>query len=42
MDSHYTGTEHLLLTLLMDPTARAILEQYGVQVDPLQYRLNKR
>ena len=38
--SHYTGTEHLLLTLVYDPTARAILDHYGVQVDNLQQRLS--
>jgi ATP-dependent Clp protease ATP-binding subunit ClpA len=37
--SHYTGTEHLLLTLIYDPASRAILDYYGVQVDSLQQQL---
>jgi ATP-dependent Clp protease ATP-binding subunit ClpA len=40
--SHYTGTEHLLLTLATDPAAQAILEHYGVQVVFLQQRLDPR
>jgi ATP-dependent Clp protease ATP-binding subunit ClpA len=37
--SHYTGTEHLLLTLATDPAAQAVLAYYGVQVEHLQQRL---
>ncbi len=37
--SHYTGTKHLLLTLVNDPATHSILEDYGVQVDNLQRQL---
>ncbi len=37
--SHYTGTEHLLLTLLLDPTGISMLEYYGVDTNAIRYRL---
>jgi ATP-dependent Clp protease ATP-binding subunit ClpC len=39
MGSHYTGTEHLLLTLLLDPTGISVMEQYGVHTDDMRRRL---
>lgn len=39
MGSHYTGTEHLLLTLLLDPSGISVLEQYGVDTGDIRHRL---
>ena len=39
MGSHYTGTEHLLLTLTLDPAGRAALQAYGVDTDWLGHQL---
>jgi ATP-dependent Clp protease ATP-binding subunit ClpC len=37
--SHYTGTEHLLLTLAQHPAGSAALRAYGVDVELLRQRL---
>lgn len=37
--SHYTGTDHLLLTLTSDANGRAMLQAYGVDPDALRERL---
>ena len=37
--SHYTGTEHLLLSLLLDPAGSIILERYGVKTEALHQLL---
>jgi ATP-dependent Clp protease ATP-binding subunit ClpA len=39
MGSHYTGSEHLLLTMLLDPSGISVLERYGVHTDEMRYRL---
>lgn len=39
MGSHYTGTEHLLLTLLLDPSGMSVLEKFGVSTEDLRRRL---
>jgi ATP-dependent Clp protease ATP-binding subunit ClpA len=39
LGSHYTGTEHLLLTLLLDPTGMSVLEHYGVDTGDMLQRL---
>jgi ATP-dependent Clp protease ATP-binding subunit ClpA len=38
--SHYTGTEHLLLALVLDGEGSALLVAYGIQLDDLYRRLN--
>jgi hypothetical protein len=35
LETHYTGTEHLLLALTLDPDGVALLEKYGVNRDSL-------
>ena len=42
MGSHYTGTEHLLLTLLLDPSGISAMEYYGVDTHDLRRRLEGR
>ncbi len=37
--SHYTGTEHLLLTLTTDETGRDLLRRYGIDADDLRGRV---
>lgn len=37
--SHYTGTEHLLLTLTADETGRDLLQRYGINADDLRARV---
>ncbi|MBI5667239.1 MAG: hypothetical protein HZC41_04455 [Chloroflexi bacterium] len=39
MGSHYTGTEHLLLTLAADDTGAALLHRYGINPDALRDHL---
>jgi ATP-dependent Clp protease ATP-binding subunit ClpC len=39
MGSHYTGTEHLLLTLLLDPSGLSAMEYYGADTHDLRVRL---
>ncbi len=39
MGSHYTGTEHLLLTLLLDPSGISAMEYYGADTHDLRIRL---
>jgi ATP-dependent Clp protease ATP-binding subunit ClpC len=39
MGSHYTGTEHLLLTLLLDPSGLSAMEYYGADTHDLRIRL---
>jgi ATP-dependent Clp protease ATP-binding subunit ClpA len=39
LGSHYTGTEHLLLTMTVDPIARAVLQRYRIDPLTLQQRL---
>jgi ATP-dependent Clp protease ATP-binding subunit ClpA len=39
MGSHYTGTEHLLLTLLLDPSGISAMEYYGADTHDLRVRL---
>jgi len=39
MGSHYTGSEHLLLTMLFDPSGISVLERYGVHTDDMRRRL---
>lgn len=39
LGSHYTGTEHLLLTLADDDRSAPILEAYGIAVDALRAQL---
>lgn len=38
-DSHYTGTEHLLLALVRDPQGRVVLQACGVRLDILEHHL---
>jgi len=38
--SHYTGTEHLLLTFTLDQAGILLLVTYGIKVDDLRSRLN--
>ena len=40
--SHYTGTEHLMLTLLADPAGESVLRTYGVNPDQLRMRLQSK
>jgi ATP-dependent Clp protease ATP-binding subunit ClpA len=40
--SHYTGTEHLMLTLLADPVGESVLRTYGVNPDQLRMRLQSK
>ncbi len=42
MGSHYTGTEHLLLALLNDPTGSRVMRFYGAQPDALRRILESR
>jgi ATP-dependent Clp protease ATP-binding subunit ClpA len=35
LETHYTGTEHLLLALTLDPDGIALLEEFGVNRDSL-------
>jgi len=42
MGSHYTGTEHLLLTFLLDPSGISAMEYYGVDTHDLRLRLEGR
>ncbi len=37
--SHYTGTEHLLLTFTLDPAGIALLRAYGIKADALRHSL---
>jgi ATP-dependent Clp protease ATP-binding subunit ClpA len=37
--SHYTGTEHLLLTLAAEPAGAALLRAYGIDPDTLRARV---
>lgn len=39
LGTHYTGTEHLLLAMTVDPDGQAILEHYGVDLRCLQSHL---
>jgi ATP-dependent Clp protease ATP-binding subunit ClpA len=39
MGSHYTGTEHLLLTLIADENGVALLRRYGLDPDALRNHL---
>ena len=43
--SHYTGTDHLLLTLALDPRGARLLRRYGVDpravVQPLRAMLSR-
>jgi ATP-dependent Clp protease ATP-binding subunit ClpC len=38
--SHYIGTEHLLLALMLDAEGSALLVAYGIHLDDLYRRLN--
>lgn len=40
LGSHYTGTEHLLMTFILDPYGSALLIAYGVRTEDLRSRLN--
>ncbi len=37
--SHYSGTEHLLLTLTLDPAGTALLRHYDLQAEMLRHKL---
>jgi ATP-dependent Clp protease ATP-binding subunit ClpA len=39
MGSHYTGTEHLLLTLIADENGTALLRRYGIKPASLRHHL---
>lgn len=39
MGSHYTGTEHLLLAMTLDPASQTMLQRYDVDIDTLQMKL---
>ncbi|NDJ86994.1 MAG: hypothetical protein GYB66_14030 [Chloroflexi bacterium] len=39
LGSHYTGTEHILLAMTLDPRSRRLLEAYDIDVNWLQQRL---
>jgi ATP-dependent Clp protease ATP-binding subunit ClpA len=41
LGSHYTGTEHILLAMTLEPRARDLLTDYGADVDCLQDRLRE-
>jgi ATP-dependent Clp protease ATP-binding subunit ClpC len=41
MGSHYTGTEHLLLTVAQDEAGAALLRQYGVDPEDVCRRLER-
>jgi ATP-dependent Clp protease ATP-binding subunit ClpA len=41
LGSHYTGTEHLLLTLIASPAGVDLLKQYGANPDGVRRRVEK-
>jgi ATP-dependent Clp protease ATP-binding subunit ClpC len=42
LGSHFVGTEHLLLALVLDPAGTELLEQVGAPVDDLRERVSHR
>jgi ATP-dependent Clp protease ATP-binding subunit ClpA len=41
MGSHYTGTEHILLAMTMNPRSQHMLAEYGIDVGQLQVLLHQ-